>query len=386
MPIQSSQVNPGALRNDYSGFAEAGRIKGQMYANLGQNIKEGYKAHKEKIRSKAEEETAIKILTDIEKRMGGKRTPEEIKSIYKNGGMDAKTIIATGTKAQEMSQMQKQLQQQADQREAAARQQVFDNKMTRRKLRLEREKADDTRKYQLGILGVQQSNADNPKPSEADAKIDRILYNNPSISRQDAQAIVDGTKVLNTDPITGEITVVDKLTNTSSPITPIDQPQAPAAAAPERTLWDRIGSTGAINAGLDKVQRASGQFGINIADPEVQKDIKAFDLASKGLIQILALNKRYTVSEMNEIKKKITVSANAWTDEQSLQSNLEALDEWARKEMKKAIADADNRRLDSPTRQQAEADKIGFQNYLGELGVPQEGGATSSGIKFLGFE
>lgn len=41
MALLGSSIDPSLFSNDYSGFAQAGAIQGQSYANLGQNIGEG---------------------------------------------------------------------------------------------------------------------------------------------------------------------------------------------------------------------------------------------------------------------------------------------------------------------------------------------------------
>ena len=41
MALLGSSVDPSLFSNDYSGFAQAGAVQGQSYANLGQNIGEG---------------------------------------------------------------------------------------------------------------------------------------------------------------------------------------------------------------------------------------------------------------------------------------------------------------------------------------------------------
>ena len=386
MPIQSSQVNPGALRNDYSGFAEAGRIKGQMYANLGQNIKEGYKAHKEKIRSKAEEETAIKILTDMEKRMGGKRTPEEIKSIYKNGGMDAKTIIATGTKAQEMSQMQKQLQQQANQRKADAEQQRILNDREAAKLALEGAKTASTIAYQNGILGVQQSNADNPNPSAAKARFDAIAKAFPNKTYAELIAISENLTDNITDPQTGKTINYNRGTGVATPIEetlpPLDDPSESSSSdeLEGKSLYELAPIvTGIIPSLQLYAQKWLGQpqfGGWDVAPAELIQARSTFNATNKGLIRAFRDGGKYIQGEADSIEKEIDIKP-AWDkDPKTVQEQMKSLDRTLRRRVADYTDQANNQRLDTGHRKDAEYGAVQIATYLKILGVPQEGGAA----------
>ena len=386
MPLKNSTpINPAAMRIDYSPMVRAQQAKSAGLMALSGAVKNGVAKAQEKRKKKAaNEQTAKAVGAFLSANPNVKKSLEAsgLDEAAISASVDPNEILAVATQMKDYQMKQREQESMSAQRAAQAAKYSKETSLMDAKLKLEMEQTAADIAYKK-LMGKSQSGP--PELSESEAKIQRVMAANPTATRQEVVNALSGVNALSQDTITGEVTNVNKLKNTSSPISPTQQPQAPQPEAPGRTLWDRTKSTGAINAAKGVAQNLSGQLGINIADPEVQKDITAFDLASKGLIQVLALNKRYPVSEMNEIKKKISIRADAWTDEQSLQANLQALDEWATKEMKKAIADSKNRRLDGKTRQQAEADVIAFQNYLGELGVPQEGAAPSK-IKFLGFE
>ena len=125
MPIQSSQVNPGALRNDYSGFAEAGRIKGQMYANLGGAIKSGIAKAHEKNQKKKQNDAILSIVDsmvdpktkkrleksgiDIKSIAGGLENPEGVIDIYSQLAKQNKAELEVRKKKQAMVQIASQL-------------------------------------------------------------------------------------------------------------------------------------------------------------------------------------------------------------------------------------------------------------------------------------
>ena len=377
MPLKNSTpINPAAMRIDYSPLARAQQAKSAGLMQLSGAVKAGIGKAQDKRKKSLEDAESLKIVkamvgsdTDLQKRLTDSGI--DINELDKNVNTQELLGLVAQLKKHKLNVETQESNIKAKETEIALNQAKIDNLPA--ELALKGAETASNVAYQ-DMMGNAASRP--PAPSEAEANIQRVLKANPDMTYSDVVNTLSSINSLSSDPITGELTNVNRLLNTSTSITPEPKPQTPLPKAPQKTLWDRTESTGIFNAAKNLIQRGTGQAGINIADPEMQKDITAFDLASKGLIQILALNKRYTVSEMNEIKKKITVTANWWTDEQTLQSKLQALDEWARKEMKKAQSDANNRRLDGPTREQAEKDIIGFQNYLGELGVPKKGGAT----------
>tara|TARA_R110000822_G_scaffold63748_3_gene156527 strand:+ start:1917 stop:3083 length:1167 start_codon:yes stop_codon:yes gene_type:complete len=387
MPLKNSTpINPAAMRIDYSPLARAQQAKSAGLMQLSGAVKAGIGKAQDKRKKSLEDAESLKIVkamvgsdTDLQKRLTDSGI--DINELDKNVNTQELLGLVAQLKKHKLNVETQESNIKAKETEIALNQAKIDNLPA--ELALKGAETASNVAYQ-DMMGNAASRP--PAPSEAEANIQRVLKANPDMTYSDVVNTLSSINSLSSDPITGELTNVNRLLNTSTSITPEPKPQTPLPKAPQKTLWDRTESTGIFNAAKNLIQRGTGQAGINIADPEMQKDITAFDLASKGLIQILALNKRYTVSEMNEIKKKITVTANWWTDEQTLQSKLQALDEWARKEMKKAQSDANNRRLDGPTREQAEKDIIGFQNYLGELGVPQKGEPPSNGIKFIGWE
>tara|TARA_R110000823_G_scaffold65783_2_gene154394 strand:+ start:860 stop:2122 length:1263 start_codon:yes stop_codon:yes gene_type:complete len=419
MPLKNSTpINPAAMRIDYSPLARAQQAKSAGLMQLSGAVKAGIGKAQDKRKKSLEDAESLKIVkamvgsdTDLQKRLTDSGI--DINELDKNVNTQELLGLVAQLKKHKLNVETQESNIKAKETEIALNQAKIDNLPAELALKGAETASNVAYQDMMGnaasrppapseaeanIQRVLKANPDMTysdvvntlskinSPSEADAEIARVLKANPDMTYSDVVNTLSSINSLSSDPITGELTNVNRLLNTSTSITPEPKPQTPLPKAPQKTLWDRTESTGIFNAAKNLIQRGTGQAGINIADPEMQKDITAFDLASKGLIQILALNKRYTVSEMNEIKKKITVTANWWTDEQTLQSKLQALDEWARKEMKKAQSDANNRRLDGPTREQAEKDIIGFQNYLGELGVPQKGEPPSNGIKFIGWE
>ena len=115
----SGQINPQALKNDYSGIERAAGIKANTLASLGKAIEGGFKAHKQKKEDKAEAERALELTGIMMEQMGYEGDPEAIKAVMKNAG--ASEINKMGDALKEITQYQQKadaalLQQNKDRR------------------------------------------------------------------------------------------------------------------------------------------------------------------------------------------------------------------------------------------------------------------------------
>tara|TARA_R110000824_G_scaffold117470_5_gene269479 strand:+ start:8128 stop:9441 length:1314 start_codon:yes stop_codon:yes gene_type:complete len=118
MPLKgSSQINPNALKNDYSGFERAAQIKAQTMAGLGKFINDGYKAHKQKIADKEEAKRALAITGIMMEQMGYEGDPEAAKAIMKDAG--AGEINKMGGILKDITQIQKKEGEKIAQQQAA---------------------------------------------------------------------------------------------------------------------------------------------------------------------------------------------------------------------------------------------------------------------------
>ena len=134
MPFKgSSQINPNALKNDYSGFERAAAIKAQTMAGLGQAISQGYKAHKQKMADKAEAERALEFTGLMMEQMGYEGDPEAAKAIMKNAG--AGEINKMGGILKDLTQYQKETG-------AKIKQQEIVNKQQEERIGMERERLE----------------------------------------------------------------------------------------------------------------------------------------------------------------------------------------------------------------------------------------------------
>ena len=120
MPFKgSSQINPNALKNDYSGFERAAAIKAQTMAGLGQAIGDGYKAHKQKIADKEEAERAKKLVGVYLKQSGANVDEETLSGILRGTNMKAGEINQIGETLMGLDKIQKQEAEKIAKREAA---------------------------------------------------------------------------------------------------------------------------------------------------------------------------------------------------------------------------------------------------------------------------
>ena len=87
----SAQINPQALKVDYSGIERASAIKQKTLADLGGVIGDGIKSFQKKREDKLKKESAMKIIRDHAAQSGREMSEEEVKNIYANS--DTETIL-----------------------------------------------------------------------------------------------------------------------------------------------------------------------------------------------------------------------------------------------------------------------------------------------------
>jgi hypothetical protein len=98
----SSQINPQALKVDYSGIERAAAIKQQTLADLGGVISQGIKSHQKRQEEKLKKESAMAIIRDHAKQSGRTMSEQDVKDIY--GNSDSETILKQGAILRDLAQ------------------------------------------------------------------------------------------------------------------------------------------------------------------------------------------------------------------------------------------------------------------------------------------
>lgn len=98
----SAQINPQALKVDYSGIERAAAIKQQTLSDLGGVISQGIKSHQKRQEEKLKKESAMAIIRDHAKQSGREMSEDDIKKIY--GNSDSETILKQGAILRDLAQ------------------------------------------------------------------------------------------------------------------------------------------------------------------------------------------------------------------------------------------------------------------------------------------
>jgi hypothetical protein len=118
----SGQINPQALRNDYSGFERAAAIKQQTLAGIGQAIKEGHQKIVQKKKDAAALESSRVLMEQVAKSAGFEIDPKTLAAIAK-GADPAMMKTATETMAK-LGQWGQEQQALIDKQEAEKKQRI----------------------------------------------------------------------------------------------------------------------------------------------------------------------------------------------------------------------------------------------------------------------
>lgn len=249
------------------------------------------------------------------------------------------------------------------------------------------------------------------RKTENERQIDQLMAR--GFSRSDAEDIANGYVVVNTDPITGQVTLVNKTDGTQRPVDYQLKPDAAAAApapvaregeltvpapsptgplsgsAPgtvetdptrqpiERTLWERApnatGVANTINQVVTDVlpQVLPGEQGpSSVIRPDVVQDRQAFATATSDLIRALSINPRFPAAEMDRISKEINIAPSATVGTEGLRARMRAVDEMLRNTLKNQEEAAMDTSLPVNDRQAALSNANAIKNFLNILGVP----------------
>lgn len=202
-------------------------------------------------------------------------------------------------------------------------------------------------------------------------------------SRSMAMDMVDGNIRIVTDPVMGGSVAYNTRTDESRPVDmpsdlkkkAISEATAPGEGAGEASInlyRQAENTTGLWPTLSNTLQGVTGQFGINVADPEVQEAIQNFTTVKRDLVRALANNPRFLGTEMEVIRKEIDISPGVFTDVQTLQSKMRGIDSALRERLKNMREAKFDRSLPADTRQAAAQNEKDIANFLRVLGVPRE--------------
>lgn len=229
--------------------------------------------------------------------------------------------------------------------------------------------------------------ADTTKPTEAEAKINRMVE--AGVPRLNAIRINDGVEELKIDPRTGDMIIVDKATGTSKRVASPEQEDRPPIEPPKpgETLAEMAERATGLGASLLAVaQRVVGLGGqlagtdLNVPGAnEVIQFRQFFEASIQELIRSLSVNRRYPVSEQERIREAVDIMPRTFTDPRTLRAKMLGLDRFLKAQLEADERDANNRRLSVEDRSDAEgsAETIRhFRNILGADRIRQMPAAT----------
>lgn len=224
-------------------------------------------------------------------------------------------------------------------------------------------------------------------------KIKAVREGNPNISMADAAAIIDGTKTIKPNPVTGNIELIDQRDGTvkeiprgeGKPAASITEPEGPSiyksaeegriagAGSALTDIWSRYG------------QQALSPLGINATGPESRKTLEArqsVQAATQDLARAMQNNPR-AFGEMKMILKQLDIDPSVFDSSVALTSRLKSIDKTMRNRLADMERAADNQNLPQAARGESREGAEAIKNFLRKLGVP--GSNVPPGSEKIGF-
>ena len=206
------------------------------------------------------------------------------------------------------------------------------------------------------------------------------VMNNYNISRKDATDVVDKLVILKTDPVDGRQKLISVVTG--NPVIPsADQRRAETSSTeaakpgvPTNTLWQLASKdvTGLLAGAQAKAQPGTSQIALDVARKGLLEDRQTFDLVSNELVRALALNPRFPVSEMDNIRREINISPNIYTSASALKERMRSVDNYLRNRLEDEKRTGQNKNLPPSVQKDALSAANSIENFLTKLGVPKD--------------
>jgi len=212
------------------------------------------------------------------------------------------------------------------------------------------------------------------KPSALSQKIKTTMEAYPSLDEQTATGIAAGYITINTNPITGESVLVNKVTGTSKEITAIEESGSQEQPKPRetKTLWELSeDATGVVSGARAGISKVTGQTGLPIAE-KTEYARQRTRSAQNNLIRALSINPRYPVAEMNRIKEETNIEPKLLDSPRLLRVRMRAVRDYLKSEIDSNKRTASNKKMPAKQRQDALQSIEAMQSFLMEMGVPEE--------------
>jgi|TARA_R100000149_G_C5866725_1_gene131357 hypothetical protein len=323
-----TRVDPRLGALDFSGFTNAANIQAASLASLGDAIGGAI----EKYNKKKEDEVNIETLQgllNIDK--------EQARSIYKD---------PTVRSAYEFTKKQEQARE---------------------------------------LANIQAQN----QLSATEEKINLVMKANPGLSYKDATDVVLGNVSVLQDPETGQVSVVNRLEATITPVSETtierpddddttDKPEADITETdtPKETLFKLVdlNITGAAPTILTKLQGILGGLtgaDLDIQNPKVLEAQQTFKTEQEYIVKALRASPKVLATEMSNLAEALDISPGVFTDAKTLRAKMRSID----KTITDRINDID-KTLDDPeypARDKGDLRRLraDLSNFQAKLGVPK---------------
>ncbi len=215
--------------------------------------------------------------------------------------------------------------------------------------------------------------AANSKMSEKDKEIARV---SAMLGGDTARAmkIVYQLEQTDIDPQTGEARVLDKLNNRVAVVPAESLPDLKSVPGPKegQALWDAaLAGTGPFSALRASMALPTAYMGVFEPTKTVEARQK-LDLATQRLVRALAVNRRFPQGELDNIKKNLSLSPSMWVHPETLRRRMVTVDSELRLWLAQNKRDAQDPNIPSDARADAKTAAADIQNFIVELGVPEE--------------
>lgn len=221
------------------------------------------------------------------------------------------------------------------------------------------------------------------KPSDRERMIREIMQSE-NVPYNVAAAFVNKTVVMGTNPVTHQPIQINAITGQQVPETgagaanqrgaETSSTDAAKPAVPTNTLWQLASKdvTGLLAGAKATAQPGTSQIAWDVARKGLLEDRQTFDLVSNELVRALALNPRFPVSEMDNIRREINISPNIYTSASALKERMRSVDNYLRNRLEDEKRTGQNKNLPPSVQKDALSAANSIESFLTKLGVPKD--------------
>ena len=230
----------------------------------------------------------------------------------------------------------------------------------------------------------QQDSIESPEqPSALDSKINTIMEATGA-DRAQATGIAAGTVRMTTNPLTGEVAMVDLTTGASTPVSGATQTQEPSfnISKPEegQSLFE-VGSkfTGAVEAGKRAGQKVTGQLGLDVASPESIQAQQSLETAQGDLVRAFKQSGRFSATEDKRLREELDIGLGALKDPATFENKMRSLDKSLATRMENEKAVYADTTFPPEDRKAALIKMRAIAEFRAQMGVPEEKADAEAG-------